>query len=446
MTTKKMKPFGKILIAVFAAAIIFVGIKLIPTGKKGSDTSNTLASADISLKISGSNTIGDELAPELVRQFLIGYGYKNVSVQDSAKDEKTITCTSSDGKSVVVNISAHGTKLGFESLDNGTADICMASTPSKSIGTEEHIIGLDGIAVITNKSSNVKNLTVDNLSDIFSGKISNWSQIQNSGMSGEIKVLRMDDNSGTSKMFKEMVGIAEFSSDSKQSESPKDVIEGISSTDNSIGFVSFAFLNSAIKTVPINTGLISIEPNSLSIQSEKYPFCRRLYMYKNTKSNSLATDLLKFIESQDGQKIVENSGFIDLSMNYDKLVALPNDPAEYVNLINTANKITSELRFNTGSKELDSRGIVDVDRLITFLSQPENRRKSIALVGFSDNVGDAKGNITLSKQRAEAVRQILEQKGAIVKDVYGLGQIRPARSNDTEEGKSSNRRVEIWIF
>jgi phosphate transport system substrate-binding protein len=444
---KKITPFGKILIAMVLAAVLFVTIKLIPASNKGADALVAESgTSDIILRISGSNTIGDELVPQLVKKFLENSGYKNISIQDSTKDERAVFATSPEGKTVEIAISAHGTKSGFESLDKGTADICMASYQSNSIGTEEHIIGLDGIAVVTNKNTNVSNLTVDDLADIFSGKISDWSQVGNSKASGKIKVFRMDDNSGTFKMFNEMLGNITFDSYSKQFESPKEIISEVASTDNSIGFVSFAFLNSTVKPIAINTGLVSLEPNSLSIQSEKYPFCRRLYMYKNSTNNALATDLLKFIESQEGQKIVENSGFIDLSVNYDKLTALPTDPAEYVNLINNGKKLTSELRFNTGSKELDSRAIVDIDRLIAFLSQPENRRKSVALVGFSDNVGDPQSNIVLSKQRAESVRLLLEQKGAVVKDVFGLGQLRPSRSNDTPEGKSSNRRVEIWIL
>lgn len=446
-TKQKLKPAAKWSLAIIFVAAVLLTIKFLP--KNATDNiagkSETTNSNLATLKISGSNTIGDALAPELVRTFLTNAGYKNISVQDSIKDEKTISCISTDGSALQIDISAHGTKVGFESLSEGKSDICMASVPAKSGSIEEHIIGLDGIAIIINKNAHLESLTISNLKDIFSGTISDWSQIKNSDLTGKIKVFRMDDNSGTFKMFKEMLGNIDFDSYAKKLESPKEIITEVASVDNSIGFVSFAFLNSTVRTVPINIGNVSIEPNSLSIQSEKYPFCRRLYMYKNSSDNKLASDLLKYVESEAGQKIVESSGFIDLSVNYDKLVPLPNDPKEYVSLINNDKKLTSELRFNTGSKELDSRAIVDIDRLISFLSQPDNRKKTVVLVGFSDNVGDPKSNISLSQQRAEAVRKILEQKGAIVKDVIGLGQLRPSRSNDTDEGRSSNRRVEIWL-
>lgn len=442
----KLKAGFKLFIAAIFVGLILLGVKIFHTTSTV-DSIKSENSSKIILNISGSNTIGDVLAPALIKGFLDNSGYKNISTQDSSKDEKIISCTNSENKEVEVHISAHGTKVGFESLNDKAADICMASTPSSTGTLEEHIIGLDGIAVIINNNSHISNLTAANLHDIFSGTISDWNQIKNSDMTGKINVFRMDDNSGTFKMFKEMIGNIEFDASAQKIASSSEMVSDIGSTKNSIGFVSFAFLNNTVRTVPINNGFVSIEPNSLSIQSEKYPFCRRLYMYKNGSiENKLASELLKYIESEKGQKIVENSGFIDLSVNYDKLVALPEDPKEYVNLINNAKKLTSELRFNTGSKDLDSRAIVDIDRLISFLSQPDNRKKTITLVGFSDNVGDSKSNTVLSKGRAEAVQQILEQKGAVIKDVIGLGPLRPSRSNDTEEGRSNNRRVEIWIL
>lgn len=447
---KRTTTLGKVAITIIAILLTIGIYEIIPHNKDGNivstDSKETATNAKVILKISGSNTIGESLAPALVKGYLENLGYKNVSVQDSSKEDRIINATDLNGNPIQITISAHGTSKGFESLSSGNSDMCMASVQSKS-PLEEHIIGLDGIAVIINNSSVVSDITVEELSAIFSGKITDWNQVKSSQMTGKINMFRMDNNSGTSKMFKELLGNIDYDETSKSLESAKEMVTDIGTTKNSIGFVSFSFLNSTVKTIPIRVGNVSIEPNALSIQSEKYPFCRRLYIYKDpSKTDQFESDLLKYAESKDGQKIVENCGFIDLSVNYDKPVSMPGDPKEYTNLIDNAHKLTSELRFNTGSTNLDARAIADVDRLIQFLSQPDNRKKSIVLVGFSDNVGDPNSNKNLSKQRAESVRILLEQKGASVKDIYGLGIIRPSHSNDSEEGRSSNRRVEIWIL
>lgn len=442
---------GKLFFAVLIFGAAYGGWYIWPK----TSSSNTLAATDAApgtdptvtyLRISGSNTIGDALAPAMIKGFMETSGYKDITINDSSREEKTVTGFD-NGKKIEVSISAHGTNVGFTSLTNAKSDICMASIPANNGLMEEHIIGLDGIAVIVNNNNKITEITPEDIRGIFSGSISDWSQVKSSVTTGPISIFRMDDNSGTFKTFKEMIGDITFNPSAKQLASSKDMANDVGTTKNSIGFVSYAFLDNNVRAVPIKSGNISIEPNALTIQSEKYPFCRRLYMYKLVSSeNKLADALLKYTESTTGQAIVESFGFVNLSVNYDRPIVLPTDPQEYVSLINNAKKLTSELRFNSGSKDLDTRAVADIDRLISFLSQPDNRRKNVVLVGFSDNVGDPKKNAVLSKQRAESVQAILEQKGAAVKNSLGLGQMRPVRSNDNEEDRKKNRRVEIWIL
>jgi phosphate transport system substrate-binding protein len=126
-------------------------------------------------------------------------------------------------------------------------------------------------------------------------------------------------------------------------------------------------------------------------------------------------------------------------------IAMPNDPPEYTTLISNSKKITSELRFETGKQSLDSRGVADILRLVKFMTEPENAGKKVILVGFTDNTGDNKKNLSLSIQRANVVKTILEASGISVKKTMGFGSARPVRSNLTEEDRANNRRVELWL-
>ena len=266
-------------------------------------------------------------------------------------------------------------------------------------------------------------------------------------------IYRMDDNSGTYKVFKELVMRgSEINSSAKKFSSAKELADAVGSDNGGIGFVSYTYLNGAnIKALPvaISSGSSGIIPNALTIQSEKYPLCRRLYMYRQKGGNPIGQDLLKWIESPAGQNIVEYNGFINLSINVnnndDNPIAMPGDPSAYTSLIKDCKKVSSELRFEFGKQELDSRAVADVNRIINFLGQSENRKKKLILVGFTDNIGDANKNIALSLQRANYVKQILEANGALVGRVLGFGSARPVRSNDNEEDRSNNRRVEIWL-
>lgn len=442
----KMKSSGKVILILLGIVGIFFLVKTQYLDKRPQTASVAPASdstaqeatastpiANVALTFAGSTTVGNKLAPALVKGFMESQGYTDVKINDISKEDKTITGTK-DGKETVIAIAAKGTKKGFKALTEGKVDICMASAASESAEYEEHVIGLDGIAIVTEAGNPLKALTLKELRAIFDGTTKGWN------------LLRMDDNAGISSTFKEMVKL-EYAPETKQFAKTADLVKAIGEGKQTISFISYTFLNDKVKAIPIKAGALAIEPNALSIQSEKYGLCRRLYMYSTPNpKNALVGDLLKYIESIDGQKIVEKTGFVKLSIDFDKPVMLAGDPKAYTNLLNTSKKFTTELRFATGSSNLDSRGLADINRLITYLSRPDTRGKSLILVGFSDNTGGTQANIVLSKQRAETVKTLLEQKGATIANVMGFGPIRPVRSNDTDVDRAFNRRVEIWVL
>ena len=389
------------------------------------------------LKIAGSNTIGDVLAPALCKGWMESTGYSNVQILNTGKDEKAVVGTK-NGKTDRVDISAHGTSTGFSSISNGGASICMASSKDNTGNYNEHVIGLDGIAVIVSNSSSINTLSMPDLQNTFS-----------SGNS----IYRMDDNSGTYKVFKEVAMAGrEINGNAKKFASGAELATAISSDANGVGFASYTFLStSGIRAVPISIspGMPGIIPNALTIQSEKYPLCRRLYMYTPKQADQTAGSFLNYVESANGQAVVQNSGFINLTVNVnnnnDNPIGMPGDPPAYTNLINTGKKITTEFRFEFGGTTLDSRALADVSRVISFLSQSENRGKKLILVGFTDNVGDVNKNTALSLTRANTVKSVLTARGADVKQVLGFGPLRPVRGNATPEDQANNRRVEVWL-
>jgi phosphate transport system substrate-binding protein len=171
-------------------------------------------------------------------------------------------------------------------------------------------------------------------------------------------------------------------------------------------------------------------------------------MYRPTgSSNTQVASFARFVASNEGQKIVENSGFINLTVNTDKApTVVSNDPAPYKALIvKGSEKLTTEFRFKTGSDNLDSRGLDDVDRLVAYLSQTQYRNRTIVLVGFTDNTGNPQKNMVLSRQRAASVEKVLATKGVMISNTIGMGPLRPSRDNSTEANRSFNRRVEVWV-
>lgn len=435
------------LMAIIASAIAFDKWQKTHKNSAGISSSTTetteiksVPESTVILKMAGSSTIGDALAPALVKAFMLKNGYSDVEIVTSSKDEKSIVGTK-DGKKDRIDIASKGTGKGFAALSSNEVDICMASSQAPAGSTyEEHPIGLDGIAIVVNKNSSMQNINYSEIKDVFSNSAS--------------KIYRMDENAGISKVFKEAVmGKTEIASNAQKFAKSGELISALSSDQNGIGFLSYTLMNNGnIRALPIavQAGMPGIVPNSLTIQSEKYPLCRRLYLYTNKSNNQLTSKLVEFVESKDGQDIVNANGFVNLNINLNdnsiNPIAMPNDPPEYTSLINSAKKITTEFRFETGSQHLDSRGVADILRLVNYMTTAENKGKKVVLVGFTDNVGDNRKNLELSKQRANVVSQVLDASGITVKTIMGFGSARPVRSNLTEEDRANNRRVEVWLI
>lgn len=459
-----MKPAVKnTLIFLSVVAIIFGAIKFDKwqkskngiTDNKVVNTETTIVPAsdipesEVILTISGSSVINDDLSPQLVKNYMTSENFSDIQVLTIGKKEKAVI-GKLNGKSYRINVKSPGTKDGFVAMRENKADICMASAPENATSAIESVIGLDGIAVITNANNPIEGLSKQDLAVIFNGQ-AEWNGVSSASSKGKINIYRMGDKTGIYKMFKELVmdGV-EISGTSF--EKSQDMVDAISKDPNGIGFVSYTFLSKStgIKEVAISDAqnLPCIYPNALTIASEKYPLCRRLYMYRPSSSNNRHAGLFaRFVTSNQGQTIVENSGFINLSVNSDVNIPIASsDPAPYKALIkNGSEKLTTEFRFKTGSDNLDSRGLDDIERLVVYLSQSRYRNRSVVLVGFTDNTGSQQANINLSKQRANSVKEVLNNKGVEISNTIGMGPLRPSRDNSTENNRSFNRRVEVWI-
>lgn len=427
----------------------------------GSESSSVVTVQDVPtdskafLTISGSSVMNDFLTVELAKSYMASIGCTDISVAQPEKDKKEkYVIGTQNGNKIRFDIKSPGTKEGFIALQEQKADICMASAQGEAMfreTTNENVIGLDGIAVVTNSNNPLQGLCKEDLSAIFKGEITEWSKVKGSTMSGKITIHRMGDKTGIYKMFKELVVGQDIAGTSY--EKSQQMVDAISKDANGIGFVSYTFLakSNNIKSVPVSDarGINPISPNALTISSEKYPLCRRLYLYRPVSGYKPEVNgFINFVKSDEGQKIVESVGFINLNISNDEQASeqiSAQDPIAYRNLQKTHTKISSELRFIFGTDNLDSRGYDDIDRLASRLGQPAYRGKTVVLVGYTDNVGSQAGNMSLSEKRAKSLVDNFTNKGIEVSRTIGMGMLHPVSDNNTDVGRSHNRRVEVWI-
>lgn len=407
------------------------------------------------LRLHGSNTIGAQLGPALAQAFLRQQGAQDVKTVPGKPDEVTVQGTLS-GVPRAIEIAAHGSATAFTDLATGKCDIGMSSRQIKpaeaaslsSFGDmtssgSEHVLGLDGVAIITNLGNPVSSLSVAQLAGIFSGEIADWSSV--SSRRGVVKLYSRDDKSGTYDTFTSLVlGSRSLASSAARIEDSRQLVEKVVSDPDAIGFVGMPYVDGAKVLAISDKGTRPLIPNRLTVATEDYPLSRRLYLYTPSNMSPEVRRFIEFALGRQGQDIVAANGFVSQNVNAEKFAPPPGTPG-YTSMTAGAQRLTLNFRFRTGSSELDNKALVDLDRVISFISDLHYSGKDVMLFGFADSTGSDAVNEKLSKDRARAVSDQFEQRGLKAGNVTGFGSHNPIASNDTAEGREKNRRVEIWV-
>jgi phosphate transport system substrate-binding protein len=216
-----------------------------------------------------------------------------------------------------ISVRGGGSGVGIASLIDGTCDIAYSSRPIKDTELDKavangrspkaHVVAMDGIVVIVHPSNGVSALSLKQVKDIYTGAISNWKQL--GGSDAKIVVISRDTSSGTYEAFGTLaLGGAKVRPDALLQASNQAVASTVSRTPGAIGYVGLGYLTSSVKGVDIDGIKASME----TVLTGKYSIGRPLFMYTNGAPKGLAKQFIDFILSQEGQKLVEEEGFVGL--------------------------------------------------------------------------------------------------------------------------------------
>ncbi|WP_306519904.1 phosphate ABC transporter substrate-binding/OmpA family protein [Rheinheimera sp.] len=412
------------------------------------------------LRLHGSNTVGEKLAPALLQAFLTQQGGSAFSWQKQNNEVERLLTYQLGGQKKLAQLHAHGSSTAFKDLLSGKADIGMSSRRVTSdevtkslqqlgdlskIGNE-HIIALDGLAVIVNQNNTLKSISTEVLAKVFAGEIKSWKEL--GGADKPIVILARDDNSGTFDTFNSLV-LKKFekslTSKARRFESSTELSVAVSQDETAIGFIGLDFI-SYNKALAISEGANTtpIYPTRFTISTEDYALSRRLYLYTPTSASQSAKDFAQFAISDQGQALVEQAGLISQNIKVEKVFAIENAPASYNRYADSGQRLSLNFRFNQGENDLDNKGKRDLERLIRFMEQHNGRR--LVLMGFSDAVGAEDTNTDLAMRRAKVIERELVARGIAVMAVESYGELLPIANNDQELGRERNRRVEVWVI
>jgi phosphate transport system substrate-binding protein len=230
---------------------------------------------------------------------------------------------------VEISVTGGGSGTGIAALINATVDIANASRQIKpeeiqqakknGVNPVEYVVARDAIAVIVNPENPVNQLTIQQLSDIYSGKINNWSEV--GGENRVIVRLSRETNSGTHVFFLENVirlgdpnNKTLFSTDTLLLPSSEGITAETRDNPNVIGYDGLGYVTAEVKVIAVGRGSSGsyVLPSADSVNNGKYPIARDLYMYTNGKPMGAVLDYLNWIMTADAQAIVTQLGFVPL--------------------------------------------------------------------------------------------------------------------------------------
>ncbi len=231
---------------------------------------------------------------------------------------------------VAIAVTGGGTGTGLAALINGTVDIANASRKMKDdeigqarangIEPQEFTVAVDALAVLVHPSNPVDRLTIDQLADIFTGRITNWKDV--GGNDAPIILLSRETNSGTHVYFLEQV-VRKGSKENKDIFAPQTLLmpssvgitSELSRNPNAIGYDGLGYVTEHEKVLAIakNGNSAYVRPNAQTGGDGSYPIARELYMYTAGQPDQTISDYLTWIKGPEGQAIVTRLGFVPLS-------------------------------------------------------------------------------------------------------------------------------------
>ena len=296
-----MKNKMRKMMAMLSAAVVAVGVMgcggntaadsnadANTTSQAADATTDTTASADLSGKITlAGSTSMEKLANAMAEAFM--EKYPNVTVAPEFT----------------------GSGAGLESLAKGTVDIGDASRAlsddEKAGGAVENIVAIDGIAVITDSENAVSDITSEQLAQIYTGEITNWSDL--GGADEQIVVIGREAGSGTRDAFEELNDVKDACKYAQELDSTGAVLAKVAATPGAIGYVSLDVVDDTVKALQLN----SVDATEDNILAGTYVLQRPFVMAtmgEISEQNDLVKAFFDFIHSEDGQQVITSVGLI----------------------------------------------------------------------------------------------------------------------------------------
>jgi len=218
---------------------------------------------------------------------------------------------------VQISLSGGGSGEGIKALIDKTTDIATSSreikkeeialAETKGVKPVAHVVAKDALTPVVHPKNKVTNLSIDQLSQIYQGKITNWKEV--GGEDLKIVVISRDSSSGTFESWDHFVmKKAKVAPTAQMLASNGALVTAVAKNRYAIAYLGIGYVNKSVKPLQVNGITASIQ----TALSNEYPLSRELYMYTNGEPKGDVAKFIAFVKSAEGQKIVAKEGFVPL--------------------------------------------------------------------------------------------------------------------------------------
>jgi phosphate transport system substrate-binding protein len=218
---------------------------------------------------------------------------------------------------IKVFVSGSGSGTGIKALIDGTTDIAtssrdakekeVASGKAKGVNLTGHKVALDGIVPVVHPSMKINDITVEQLRDIYNGKLTNWKEL--GGPNRPISVVSRDTSSGTYEVWEEKILKGDkVKADALLVASNGQAVQTVAKNKFAIGYIGIGYIDKSIKMVKVNGATASAK----SVRDGSWPISRPLFMYTNGKPAGAIGQFIDFMLSKEGQKVVNEVKYVSI--------------------------------------------------------------------------------------------------------------------------------------
>ncbi len=435
------------------------------------------------LTFSGAAEITDVLLPALIEGFALRRNYR---IERTALNEGLLYTLFERGevgnKAAEINILRTSSGKGFTDLLDERADFALslreirptevAHAKEAGLGNltnarQARVIALDALVPVVASANPLRKISLAELREIYTGKITNWSEI--GGENAPITAYLTQDNVGYSGRFlATMLSGKAPAAQVVRLASNHALTDAVARDPFGIGIASFAQPGAA--TILTLTGACGFEvvPSAASIKAEDYPLTAPLYLYLPARRlPKIGREFLTYLRTGAAQMVVRRTGMVDQRPGESGIAAqgrrLANaiiaageevtlaDLQEMATLMADTSRLSVTFRFRDGSSNLDAPSLSNIGLLAHALEAGRYDDRVLHFVGFSDGQGDAGANKRLALRRARAVLKAVREAAETLSDgqidmrAEAFGEALPMACDDTPWGRQVNRRVEVWL-